>query len=137
MMRFLDILLLCFVVTVILSCEELMPYVSFMRGNEWNADLQEQWYLDSLLNRNFTGVEVALRRAEQFANIQWTPVGDVPSRYGLNGVYAKGITQKGLPYSLGIWANTHIGTQVPLYTYMTALNNPNSVLYTEDMREAP
>ena len=70
MMRFLDILLLCFVVTVILSCEELMPYVSFMRGNEWNADLQEQWYLDSLLNRNFTGVEVALRRAEQFANIQ-------------------------------------------------------------------
>lgn len=119
------------------SCVELMPYVRLVRGNEWDPELQEKWYRDSLLNRDFTGVEVALRRAEQFAKIQWTPVGNVPSIYGSNGVYPKGVMNEGLPYSLGIWDNTHIGTQVSLYTYMTALNNPYSVLYTKDLRKDP
>ena len=69
------------------------------------------------------------------SKIHWTPKsGDIPSRYG---VYSAGATYMGLPYSLAIKTDSHIGTQVSLYTFMTAIDNPFSVLYTEDLRKPP
>ena len=94
-----------------------------------------EWPPDSFKQRSYSGVEVALRRMEQMALLKWTPLGrNIPSRYG---VYASNTTYSGLPYSLAIKTDSHIGTQVSLYTFMTALYNPFSVLYTEDLRKSP
>lgn len=82
-----------------------------------------------------TGVEAVKLRAQQMATIAWRPKnGDIPSRYG---VYAEGTIYTGIPYSLAIWTDTHVGTQTSLFTYLTAVDNPGSVLYTEDLRRPP
>lgn len=82
-----------------------------------------------------TGIEAVKCRAQQMALLAWKPRGgDVPSRYG---VYASGHTYTGIPYSLAIKTDTHVGTQTSLYTFATAVDNPFSVLYTEDLRLTP
>lgn len=83
----------------------------------------------------FTGIEAVKRRAQQMALIAWMPKGgSIPSRYG---VYGAGTTYYGVPYSLAIKTDTHVGTQTSLYTFITAVDNPGSVLYTEDLRRFP
>lgn len=81
------------------------------------------------------GKEAVQHRAMQLAKIQWMPkYYSIPSRYGS---YHKNATYTGVPYSLAIKTDSHIGTQVSLYAFMTAVDNPYSVLYTEDLRKAP
>lgn len=92
------------------------------------------WPADSLLKRTLSGVETARRRAKQLVSLKWTPYANVPSCYG---VYPKMQEQAGIPYSLAYMTNTQVGTQVSLHTYMTALQNPYSVLYTEDLSKSP
>lgn len=83
----------------------------------------------------YSGIEAVKRRALQLASISWTPKqGSIPSRYG---VYSPNALYTGIPYSLAIKTDTHVGTQVSLYTFITAVDNPGSVMYTEDLREAP
>lgn len=88
------------------------------------------WPADSLLKRYYSGEECALRKARQLANLRWAPVLNVPSCYG---IYSKNEAQNGAPYSLAYMTNTQIGTQVSIHSFMTALQNPYSVLYTEDL----
>lgn len=90
------------------------------------------WPEDSVLRRDLSGVETALRRARQLVELKWTPFLDVPSCYGL---YSKDEKQCGAPYSLSYMTNTQLGTQVSIHTFMTALQNPYSVIYTENLRD--
>ena len=92
------------------------------------------WPADSLLHRKYSGVETARRRARQLAEISWKPYAKVPSCYGS---YPKNEVQEGIPYSLAYMTNTQVGTQVSLHTYMTALQNPYSVLYSEHLGKSP
>ncbi len=92
------------------------------------------WPADSLLRRTLSGVETARRRARQLVKIKWSPYANVPSCYG---IYPKMQEQTGIPYSLAYMTNTQVGTQVSLHTYMTALQNPYSVQYTEDLSKSP
>lgn len=92
------------------------------------------WPDDSLLRKNYPGVETAIRRARQLVELKWTPYANVPSCYGF---YSGLEEQKGAPYSLAYMTNTQLGTQVSIHTFMTALQNPYSVLYTEDLRDYP
>lgn len=81
------------------------------------------------------GIEAVKRRALQMATITWRPnTYNIPSRYG---VYSPGKSYTGIPYSLAIITDSYVGTQSSLYTFMTALDNPGSVLYTEDLRKPP
>ena len=92
--------------------------------------VDHDWPADSLLKRHYSGEECALRKARQLASLKWTPVLNVPSCYG---VYSRNEAQNGAPYSLAYMTNTQIGTQVSIHTFMTALQNPYSVLFTEDL----
>ena len=84
---------------------------------------------------SYTGVDAVKRRAQQMAFITWRPKGNnIPSRYG---VYAAGTLHTGIPYSLTIKTDTYVGTQTSLYSFATAVDNPGSVLYTEDLRRSP
>ena len=80
------------------------------------------------------GVKNVLRRATQLANITWTPLLDVP---GNAGVYPAFSEVLGIPYSSTKQINKYVGQDVSFHTFMTAVHNPRSVLYTENLREAP
>ena len=74
------------------------------------------------------------QRAGQLANIKWTPLAKMPSQ---NGFFNAGDTRKGVPYSSVKELEKFVGTYVSFYTFMTAVSNPKSVLYTENVRNAP
>ena len=76
-----------------------------------------------------------LERAYQLATLEWTPIKDMPFRY--DGIFAAGKTVKGVPYSSVKEINTYLFNDVSYHTFMTAVHNPNSVLYTENISEPP
>ena len=94
-------------------------------------------YSDNLLRRSLSaGQTNIVRRARQMLSVRWTPVKDVAgwgyysSGYSLQGkiLYKAGHTYVGLPYSQSC-------SYVPWYTslsdFVTAVNNPNSKMYTQ------
>ena len=82
------------------------------------------------------GVQNVIDRAYLLTDAEWTPIADVPGLSGNGKVIAfkAGVTYKGIPYS-GVTANDcYVGLNVSLEAYLTALENPNSVLYTENLQ---
>ena len=80
------------------------------------------------------GVRNVLRRASQMATIKWTPLGNVPWN---RGVFLSGSIVVGIPYSSTKQINKYIGLDVSIHTFMTAVHNPRSVMYTENLSMAP
>lgn len=76
-----------------------------------------------------------LERVWQMATVEWTPVNPVPKNGG--GYYNPGKTVLGIPYSSVKEINTYLFQDVSYYTFMTAVHNPKSVLYTENISQAP
>ncbi len=85
------------------------------------------------------GVENALKRAKQMVELSWVPIRMIPSGYIFNTPTDKKridawmpayFPQRGVIYSSVRLHSKFVGSNVSLETYMTALDNPNSVLYT-------
>ena len=85
------------------------------------------------------GVENALKRAKQMVELSWVPIRMIPSGYIFNTPTEKKyidawipahFPQRGVIYSSVRLHSKFVGSNVSLETYMTALDNPNSVLYT-------
>ena len=75
-----------------------------------------------------------LRRADQITKLCWTPLAQVPTQ---GGYFNQGRTVKGVPYSSVKEMEKFVGQYVSFYTFMTAVSNPKSVLYTENVKEPP
>lgn len=73
------------------------------------------------------------KKAKQMTDIVWTPLADIPY-HGTGGVFPANTPVKGLPYSSVKEIDKYIGFDVSIHTFMTALNNPYSLLYTECVR---
>lgn len=80
------------------------------------------------------GERTVLRRAAQIALIQWTPLKDVPNNIGF---FSAGKTVTGIPYSSTKQINKYVGLDVSFHTFMTAVHDPYSVLYTENLGKEP
>lgn len=87
------------------------------------------------------GVENALKRARQMLDIRWTPVERFPSGISSSEPegapkirrdfhYAPWCPLTGMAYSSTRRNEKYVGYNVSLETFMTALYNPKSVLYT-------
>lgn len=76
-----------------------------------------------------------LQRAYLMASMEWTPLRPVPKRGG--GYYNADAPVMGLPYSSVKELNTYLFQDVSYHTFMTAVHNPMSVLYTEDISKPP
>jgi hypothetical protein len=76
------------------------------------------------------GVYNAIKKVSQMTQIQWTPKNPVPWN---NGTFPAGTQRKGMVYSSVAEYNQFIFEDVSLETFMTAVNNPRSVLYTENL----
>ncbi len=73
-------------------------------------------------------------RLEQIVQISWTPCGEIPNQSGYYGI-DQNVT--GIPYSSVKEKEKFVGQYVSFYTFMTAVKNPRSVLYTENVKQAP
>lgn len=78
----------------------------------------------------------AIKRARQLTDVEWTAKGTFDGKKKVDGEYIdndfiEGQTYKGVPYAGGV-ANryTYIGSNVDLDTFIGAVQNPKSILYT-------
>lgn len=86
------------------------------------------------------GVENALKRAKQLIDFQWTPVKPFPCNYKLllpdgkkqsiNSFFPAWRPITGAIYSSCRFVEKYIGWNISPETFITAAENPNSVLYT-------
>lgn len=74
------------------------------------------------------GQAACLARAAQMRDIKWTLQGDLTMTGG--SVYQKGRVVTGLPYSSVRKTDRFVGFNISLHTFMTAVHNPRSLLYT-------
>lgn len=88
------------------------------------------------------GMENALRRSKQLADLRWTPIRPLPAGYPtvIDGekIYHKIFLppwrpQTGANYSGARFDEKYIGFNVSIHTYMTALANPDSAIYTRSL----
>lgn len=87
-----------------------------------SAKKQSKWKGNGVLN--------ALVLAKQYCNIKWkTTHSGMPN--GNNGTLANNAEVTGLPYSSASVEDGYIGLNVSLYTFLTALHDPDSCLYSE------
>ena len=76
-----------------------------------------------------------LERAYQMATMEWEPLNPIPKSNG--GFYEKGEKVKGAPYSSVKEISTYLFQDVSYHTFMTAIHNPSSVMYTENISKTP
>ena len=86
------------------------------------------------LDWNHPALEQLRRRAEIIGNIKWIPKGDVPKR---NGFFPQGVEVTGMLYSSVKELDKFVGQEVSFYTFLSAVNNPRSVLYSENVGQPP
>ena len=73
----------------------------------------------------------ATQRAHLLSGVKWSPVADtLPNRKG--GFFEKGREYTGVPYSSVRSEGRYIGFDIALRTFLAAVENPYSVLYTEN-----
>lgn len=71
--------------------------------------------------------------AHTMSQVKWTPVAEgIPIRG--KGEFKVGTTYTGVPYSNGGWDGRVIGFDIHLRTFLAAVENPQSALYTKDLR---
>ena len=75
-------------------------------------------------------------RGKLISGVKWTPLGLIPSAWA-SGFYNAGEEYTGIPYSSVKELDKFIGIHVSFYTFLSAIRNPNSVLYTEDASKPP
>lgn len=122
-----------FSLTLLVGCEKL----EWARSDtEWTpSDIFLQDSPDGVDSLGFVMSNDVLERAYLMATMEWTPVNPVPMNGG--SYYTQGQTVTGIPYSSVKEINTYLFQDVSYHTFMTAVHNPKSVLYTEDISQAP
>jgi len=113
------------------------PYYSSMNYVVFTKDYYKAVANDTTsvcINWNHPALREMRKRAKAIGNIKWTPKGVIPNN---NGVFSKGVEYTGIPYSSVKEKDKFIGQDVSFYTFLSAVNNPRSVLYTEDVSQLP
>jgi len=82
----------------------------------------------------------ARKKILQLTDAKWTPVHTIAPTAANSDIvtsakyfYIAGKTRFGIPYSEASQYTKYVGQHVSLYTFLTAIHNPRSVMYTEDI----
>lgn len=81
------------------------------------------------------GALCAIKKAHQMTDIVFTPMDSIYANPGME--YKKGEEYNGLIYSSVKEIDAFVGIDVSFHTFMTALHNQRSVLYTENVSKFP
>ena len=81
------------------------------------------------------GAQNAVKKAHQMTDLEFVPVDTLYANR--RKTYCPNQKYKGMVYSSVFETNTFVGIDVSFHTFMTALNNSRSVLYTEHLNQPP
>ncbi|MEE3484082.1 MAG: hypothetical protein VZQ98_07170 [Bacteroidales bacterium] len=95
-----------------------------------------QDYESSQKGESVGGKTAVLQRAKKISTITWTPLAPIYS-HKLNGYFEANHSYVGVPYSSVKQLDKFVGQEVSFETFLSAVNNPYSVLYTENMGASP
>lgn len=85
---------------------------------------------NAIVQRN-RGIQNAIKKAAQMKNIRWSPTAEgMPWN---NGEFQVGTTYSGIPYSSVLEYCKYVFLDVSVETFLTAVHNPRSVVYTENV----
>ena len=129
----------------ILSCEKIpfvdaedfdnRPWVQVQTQFEEEGLHSEQLYRPSSMNEEtYQGAINAVKKAYQLTDITFTPL--LPIGYNV-GTYQPDNTYRGMIYSSVKEIGTYVGNNISFHTFMTAIHNPRSRIYTERIDEYP
>jgi len=112
---------------------------AFVRVQFYNSEtvslkeyLVQQISFDPYDKPDNIGVYNALLKAAQLSTIKWTPKGRIPYN---QGTYQPNIEKTGMIYSSVAEYSQFVAIDVSFETFMTAVNNPRSVVYTENVNK--
>ena len=88
----------------------------------------------SMSEEQFFGAINAVKKAYQMTDITFTPLQSIA--YNI-GTYQANVTYKGMVYSSVKEIGTFVGSNVSFHTFMTAIHNPRSRIYTDRVDEFP
>lgn len=74
------------------------------------------------------------REACRCRYIRWTALSPIPENTGANAFYKAG-NMTGIPYTSAMEIDKMVGFDISYTSFMTAANNPYSMLYTENIRD--
>ncbi|MBQ4424353.1 MAG: hypothetical protein II882_01260 [Lachnospiraceae bacterium] len=93
------------------------------------------------------GAENVLKRVRQMIDLRWTPIRPLPScltsqdpdgtKHCYFGYFPEWRPQVGVPYSSCRTVEKYVGWNVSTETFLSALRNPNSVVYTRELKDQP
>ena len=125
-----------------LSCEKI-PQVeaSDLSWEEVQSKLDEEGLRSeqrfrhpSMSEETYQGAINAVKKAYQLTDITFSPL--LPIAYN-QGTYKPNSTYKGMIYSSVKEIGTYVGSNVSFHTFMTAIHNPRSRIYTDRLDEPP
>ena len=88
----------------------------------------------SMSEEQYQGAINAVKKAYQLTDITFCPL--QPIAYN-TGTYLASETYKGMIYSSVKEIGTYVGSYISFYTFMTAIHNPRSRIYTDRIDESP
>ena len=88
----------------------------------------------SVGEEQYMGAINAVKKAYQLTDIAFTPL--LPIAYN-TGIYQPEYTYKGMIYSSVKEIGTYVGSNISFHTFMTAIHNPRSRIYTERIDQSP
>ena len=95
-----------------------------------------QDYESTQMKENIGGKAAVLQRAKKITTIAWTPLSSIYS-HKLNGYFEANHLYEEIPYSSVKQLDKFVGLEVSFETFVSAVNNPYSVLYTENVGASP
>ena len=88
----------------------------------------------SMSENQYQGAINAVKKARQLTDITFTPLQPIAFN---KGTYQANTTYKGMIYSSVKETGTYVGSNVSFYTFMTAIHNPRSKIYTDRIDKSP
>ena len=88
----------------------------------------------SISEEQYQGAINAVKKAYQLTDISFSPLQPIAFN---KGTYQPGYTYKGMIYSSVKEIGAYVGNNVSFYTFMTAIHNPRSKIYTDRIDKSP
>lgn len=95
---------------------------------------EQRYRPSSMSEETYQGAINAVKKAYQLTDITFSPL--LPIAYN-QGTYKPNSTYKGMIYSSVKEIGTYVGSNVSFHTFMTAIHNPRSRIYTDRLDEPP
>ena len=121
---------------IMVACAPLDIDFDISQEEEMRSNVNIPHIIDSLsVSENHPAIVCMVKKAHQIADVEWTPLRPIPSL--TNEWLPAGSRLFGIPYSSVKEKDKFVGQEVSFYTFMSAVNNPRSILYTDDVKQFP